>query len=335
MSRRARNRRLIAAAVSAVFAAALLIPSAAAQAVTPCGQTITVDLKLKNDLIDCPDDGIIIQGSGVTLNLNGHKITSQGAAVGSDGVASPSGHTNVTIKGGGGGRIVGFETGVRIGNGNAVVKGLDIRKSASTGVIVTTAHGSVVTNNEVTGTKAYGIQLNQSHDTEVSDNEITGPHTSPFSNAGIAVSGSDSGIVKSNVIRPGDDGTWGILVSGDSQGARLKKNDVRGLSSYGIQVYDGSDDTLVKGNEVKRNGNQGIFVTNTVGTGTDLIANTANKNGLDGIRVEHTGTSLGDNLALDNGGWGMIATVAVTDLGGNQAAGNVLGQCSGITCTAP
>lgn len=50
-------------------------PAAAAQAVhVSCGQIITVDTKLANDLVDCPRHGIIIGADGITLDLNGHTI---------------------------------------------------------------------------------------------------------------------------------------------------------------------------------------------------------------------------------------------------------------------
>jgi hypothetical protein len=43
-----------------------------------CGQTITEDTKLANDLIDCPNKGIVIGADEVTLDLNGHTIDGDG-----------------------------------------------------------------------------------------------------------------------------------------------------------------------------------------------------------------------------------------------------------------
>ncbi len=43
-----------------------------------CGDTITTDTKLRHHLRNCPDDGLIIGASGITLNLNGKRITGSG-----------------------------------------------------------------------------------------------------------------------------------------------------------------------------------------------------------------------------------------------------------------
>ena len=43
-----------------------------------CGDTITADTTLDSDLLNCPNNGILIGADGVTLDLNGHKIDSDG-----------------------------------------------------------------------------------------------------------------------------------------------------------------------------------------------------------------------------------------------------------------
>ena len=37
-----------------------------------CGDMITVDTTLDKDLVDCPNNGIIIGADSITLDLNGH-----------------------------------------------------------------------------------------------------------------------------------------------------------------------------------------------------------------------------------------------------------------------
>jgi parallel beta-helix repeat protein len=74
---------------------------AAAQTVA-CGAKITSDTKLAGNLIDCVGDGIVIDASNITLDLNGYVIDgdssggtpSMGAGVRNDG------HDRVTIKNG-------------------------------------------------------------------------------------------------------------------------------------------------------------------------------------------------------------------------------------------
>jgi nitrous oxidase accessory protein NosD len=43
-----------------------------------CGDKITTDTRLDSDLVNCPNNGIVIGADGVTLNLNGHTIDGDG-----------------------------------------------------------------------------------------------------------------------------------------------------------------------------------------------------------------------------------------------------------------
>ena len=71
-----------------------------------CGDTITTDTTLHHDLVNCPNNGILIGADGITLNLNGHTIDGDGTpAAGCNpvkdfcdiGVANFS-HDGVTVK---------------------------------------------------------------------------------------------------------------------------------------------------------------------------------------------------------------------------------------------
>jgi hypothetical protein len=44
-----------------------------------CGDTITVNTKLVKDLVNCPNNGIVIGADNITLDLNGHLIDGDGA----------------------------------------------------------------------------------------------------------------------------------------------------------------------------------------------------------------------------------------------------------------
>ena len=44
-----------------------------------CGDTITADTTLDSDLVDCPNNGIVIGADDITLDLNGHRIDGDGA----------------------------------------------------------------------------------------------------------------------------------------------------------------------------------------------------------------------------------------------------------------
>jgi len=85
-----------------------------------CGDTITTDTTLHKDLVNCPNNGILIGADNVTLDLNGHLVDGDGApAVGCGpqddcdlGLAS-IGHDGVTVMHG---SVREFAIGVGVGN---------------------------------------------------------------------------------------------------------------------------------------------------------------------------------------------------------------------------
>jgi nitrous oxidase accessory protein NosD len=66
---------VVAVAVAGVIAFA---GSPAHAANVGCGDTITTDTTLHKDLVNCPNDGILIGADHVTLDLNGHTIDGDG-----------------------------------------------------------------------------------------------------------------------------------------------------------------------------------------------------------------------------------------------------------------
>src|SRR5690242_3100973 len=71
---------VLATLLAAAFACWLAIGVGHASAAqVKCGDTITTDKTLRKDLINCPNNGILIGADHVTLNLNGHKIDGDGA----------------------------------------------------------------------------------------------------------------------------------------------------------------------------------------------------------------------------------------------------------------
>jgi parallel beta-helix repeat protein len=309
--------------------AALALKAGQAHAALSCGKTVTKDVKLKKNLTDCPDDGLIAGASNITIDLNGHKISGHDAG---DGVQMV-GFDGVTIKGGGG-QIARFQTGVNVVNGaDSRVKGLKIKRTYLGIGVSDTSDGTKVLNNTISEIELYGIGTAVVADLEISDNEITGPTDSGLINGAISVNGTQDTLVEENVLLGGDDGDYGILVHGSAQGATVRNNEVRRHEVTGIVLYDGGAGTLVKKNEAIRNDNNGIQVDSAAGTGTRVLDNEAHRNGNDGLAIEKSGVEVGDNVANDNGTWGIFAVPGVVDLGGNKATGNDFGQCSGVACS--
>src|SRR2546426_9983193 len=75
-SPRSRLRSLVRLGVLTVAVTAFFAVGASpalAQHVS-CGQVITHNTHVKNDLLDCPGDGLVIGASNVKLDLGGHTI---------------------------------------------------------------------------------------------------------------------------------------------------------------------------------------------------------------------------------------------------------------------
>jgi parallel beta helix pectate lyase-like protein len=102
-----RARRL---ALCAAVAGMLAVPSGAAAADPACGDTVNHDVTLQHNL-DCTaggTNGLIVGKDGITIDLNGHKITGNGGADGYYGIDDES-HDKVTVKNG---TLKDWETGV-------------------------------------------------------------------------------------------------------------------------------------------------------------------------------------------------------------------------------
>ncbi len=67
---------ILALAVAVVIA---LGGGSAHAASVKCGDTITTDTTLHHNLVDCPNNGLLIGANGITLNLNGHTIDGDGS----------------------------------------------------------------------------------------------------------------------------------------------------------------------------------------------------------------------------------------------------------------
>jgi hypothetical protein len=64
------------------IAVVLLLPAVAQAERVSCGQVITRDTVVSNDLVDCPGSGLVIGADGVTLNLGRHVLDGDGSAGG-------------------------------------------------------------------------------------------------------------------------------------------------------------------------------------------------------------------------------------------------------------
>jgi parallel beta-helix repeat protein len=111
---------LLAAMLALVGSGVVTLSSAEAAKQPKCGDTITKDTTLHKDLVDCPNNGIVIGADDVTLDLNGHLVDGDGTENSGcdpntavcDGGLVDDGHDGITVKHG---RVHEFATGVLFG----------------------------------------------------------------------------------------------------------------------------------------------------------------------------------------------------------------------------
>jgi hypothetical protein len=334
-----------------------------------CGETITTDTTLDSDLVDCPDDGIVIGADDITLDLRGHTIDGDGCPEGDDcrtvAINNVAGHDRLTIEGG---SIREFAVGVLV----IEARGTRVRRLVSShhhfvGIAVFASRSSRIERSSFFGSGNQGIFVGASADTRSDDTRIAANYVADQPFGGIVAEGSDRTLITGNrVVHNGE----AIIVSGDEN--RVVHNMVDDAfeceegCGLGIAVEAGSGN-LVAANHVARAAHEGIGVNNfdpeVPMTGTVIRGNVVSKAGIDGIAIAtvadapgsvtdtlvagniaigaaddgidvgSAATTLTGNLAVRNGDLGIEAVAGVTDGGRNKARGNGNpAQCTNIAC---
>ena len=242
-------RRLGALAFVAAFFVALGVGPAEASHVS-CGATITTDTTLDSDLVDCPNNGIVIGADDITLDLNGHRIDGDGTefadcpknTICDVGVINDR-HDGVKVKGGST-REFGIGVLVSRARDNRVV---DISSSENVffGAVIAGSSRAVVRDGSFSHNLAPegdGIGLYDSDHISIAGNSIT-DNPQP----GIHVNDSTHNLIKGNLISHCGPG---ILIEADRNEVRRNRF-VR--NSGGIIVARGSRNVLTR-NHLSRDG---------------------------------------------------------------------------------
>jgi parallel beta-helix repeat protein len=219
-----------------------------------CGDTITTDTTLHKDLVNCPNNGILIGADHVTLNLNGHTIDGDGTrTAGCDprtefcdtGVANDR-HDGVTVMHG---SLRQFDAGVNVFGPARHNRLLDISASRNrvVGIQLFRASRSLVKNSSANGSfrphDGLGLGLFDSHHVRVL-------HNSFRRNAEQGIVTADSAahnLIKRNVFS--HNGAEAILMEG-VEGFQIRHNQVV-RNGGGITLGPGSDN-VIKRNHVSR-----------------------------------------------------------------------------------
>jgi parallel beta-helix repeat protein len=310
-----------------------------------CGDTITTDTALDNDLKNCPNNGVVIGADDVTLDLNGHVIDGDGTethgCAGNEfcdvGVVS-AGHDGTAVRDG---SIRGFAVGVFAyrTQGDRLLS-ISARRNTFFGVVISVSKRVVVRNSSLSSNippEGDGIGLFGSNHIRIRRNSIrrnAGP--------GIHVFDSNRNVIKGNVLA--EDGP-AIAVEGN--GNTIRNNDV--IGGAGIRVSPGSRNRII-GNRVSdaeeslvvERGRGNLFAGNVVvdahgngirlgidhpaiGGGENVVrGNVVRGSQVDGYRVDaKDGHSvLRRNIAAGSGDDGFDVENRTAKLTGNRAVHN-------------
>ncbi len=260
-----------------------------------CGTVIATSTVLDSDVGPCAGGGLRVTASNITLDLNGHRVF--GGPSPGDGTGILLFRVNeVTVRNG---TVTNFDMGVAIEGGSAnTVTGITARDnigSATTNggdgiAILSSQNNRVVGNATINNGTVSGIGLYT---------DIDAQH--PRATAGVS-SGNviDSNQVLNNVAsRFGDVTTTdndGIRVEPNSRANFILDNQVVGNGLDGIVLFVGSNNNVIRGNAVHRNG---LYRTNARrGNGIGLQS-LPGVNGASGNLIEN-------NFVTENGDNGIV-----------------------------
>jgi parallel beta-helix repeat protein len=242
---------------STVVAVIALSRADAATKQLSCGATITTDTTLDSDLVDCPNNGIVIGADDITLDLNGHRIDGDGTEFADcpkntfcDVGVLDDRYDGVKIKGG---STREFLVGVWLaGARHSRVVEISSSKNVFFGAVVGRSSRSVIRDSSFSHNippEGDGIGLFGSDHIKIAGNSIKdnrGP--------GIHVDASNGNLIKGNLF---SHSSPGVLIGGDRGSDRGDRNEVRGnrfvRNGEGILVARGSRNVIAR-NDLSRDG---------------------------------------------------------------------------------
>ena len=217
-----------------------------------CGETITTDTTLDSDLVNCPNNGIIIGASNITLNLNGHTIDGDGTPVDpcpegeacDVGVLNRAGYDRLTIVGG---TIRQFGVGIVVEAGatHNRLHRLTVSDTTDVGIIVVDSTGSVIDKTAMSDPGVVGLVLVDSQRALVARNSVSG--TTGYA---VFMFGVDDSRIQHNKL---NDDKHGFILIGRSA-RNLVQNNAVADSGGGIEVGEGSTANRVEHNRFTHTG---------------------------------------------------------------------------------
>jgi parallel beta-helix repeat protein len=302
----------------AVLAFAWLYPGQALATHVSCGDTITQDTTLDNDLIDCSGAGIVIGADNITLDLGGHTVDARQFTPETDaGIINSAGHSGVTVTDG---VVREFDHGIHLSGATSNrVSRLTVLNSLL-GIYLTSSHNNEITHNGVSGA-AEAIALDLSADkrdrTQLASACIFGLDVNILSRANLVARNSiadvtataiqiDDASESSRVVRNRIlDSPVGIDVKTGCNRNQIDDNSVLRASFLGIRVFNAAENRITN-NSVLHSSFDGIQVLSDA-PATVLEGNRANRNGDGGIQVDAPTSVLTANTTNHNADLGIEA----------------------------
>jgi parallel beta-helix repeat protein len=302
-----------------------------------CGTPLIKPLRLRNNLVDCPANALEIADSGVDLNLAGHRLDGNFADFG---VASTSGHSNLTIRNG---VIYNFREQIRVESGiglpsNVTVKGIyasdDGNFLSPAAIRLQDVKDGSATGNTLAGEGAGVTVSGESRDVTVSRNLMVGHAgfgadgpVKRFQGTGNTIAGAIAGMfagADAENVSMSKNKLVGILNEGvqvaDSSGVKVADNVITGAGD-GISALSGAEKLTVSGNRIEGGEDDGIILDAT--TDTRVTGNVVSGNHGSGIHIINGATVLArENRATANGSHGIDTVSAAGRVAGNVTNAN-------------
>jgi hypothetical protein len=256
------HRRVRSFAVLAVVAAAAFAAPGAARAVeVECGQVLTRDTVVSNDLT-CDGPGLIAGADGILIDLRGHRIVRTPddlcPGCGEDSGVDTNGFVEVRVRGG---EIRRFSCGVQLRGSSSTVSRLVLRRNG-TGVCVEGARHRVLSTTVQGG--FFGVAGFGQRGTTIDrlTTESTGAAVDLFDPDGL---GGGVTVTRSRLV--------GSISVEPAQRTRIVGNVLHGAAfSGGIYVGRGDDSTQVARNRIT-DVEAGILVSNSAAGGVRVVGN--------------------------------------------------------------
>jgi len=197
-----------------------------------CGQTVTSSVTLSADIGPCAGDGLVVHGSGISVNLAGHTIRGSGDLDADQVGVRVVDSSNVSVSTG---TVTAFNAGVALENTTgSTIRAIRAMNNKSLG---TSNHGD-------------GIVLDGSSGNRLEGNDVAG--NGPFSGITM-VDGADNNLIRGNSIH---DNT---LVRAEPLQVAPRQENV------GVRFDTGASHNTIDGNRILGNGSEGVNASRATG----------------------------------------------------------------------